>query len=719
MTPTPYDAAVVGAGPGGSMAAYCLARDGHRVLLIDRAMFPRDKSCGDGLIRQSVELLHDAGLADVLAQARPADGVVLHVRTACGPLDGGQADRGRGGAIVRRHALDAALLERAGAAGAEIRQGMQVTHLRRIPGAAIEITAGRGDRTASWKARYVVGADGAQSIVARKAGLFRPAAAATGVARRGYFRIGRPISPAFHVYVPLPLERDHRRFAGYGWAFPIDEHTVNIGVGLFPTGGRHRFPSLPRMFDAFVAQLQADRALGDLTPLAPAVGGALPTGSIATRCHDDRVLLVGDAAGLVDPLTGEGIHAALWSGRIAADVVGAALTGADNSGIARYGERLERAFGERIRAGERFLRSYAFASRVIEESVTRDDRIFRAIRQAAFGIVDPVPAPDFLDLPDCVAGPLARDGIAAVCTRYEGSLKRVNGLFPKVAGNIVDRDLVGLRLAILFAWYSAAGGRGDNPEVVDVATAVELCALAFDVHASIVETAGDAAPPGATNTFALMTGDGLLAESYGILATLDDAVRRLVSDVSVTYCNHWLEQLRLRDDRALDCGRHVALSLATTGALFGLSARLGVMMAGGTPEAERRAAAVGEELGVVAGLMSDIRDALREPDANGSHPYRSDTSSRMTPYPVVWAAERDPSFVDLGRMPAQDLPSVLRHLCDGGAVEATRTLAMDRLAAVRARLLPDAGAAPLIPIADYMARELRPGRARTTTGVPA
>ncbi|MEV4417915.1 geranylgeranyl reductase family protein [Catellatospora sp. NPDC049609] len=315
-----YDVAIVGAGPAGSAAALAAARLGARVLLLDRADFPRDKACGDGIAPQALRVaaaLGAAGLADGFA---PVGSLSL-----TGP--GGARVTGalpEPAYVIPREVFDARLVAAAVTAGAELRR--HTVRRLAVRGDGVDL----GDGLA---ARVVVGADGANSTVRRLLGVPRNPPGALAVAIR--------------AYAPLPAAPDGAGgqrivMAGgnspaYAWSFPIGDGRRNVGYGEPASGAElSRAHLLERMHDL----------LGDVD--AAALSGArahhLPLSNRRPRPGHGRILLVGDALSLINPFTGEGIFYALVSGMLAGRAAvspggsraGAAYAGALRARLGRH-----------------------------------------------------------------------------------------------------------------------------------------------------------------------------------------------------------------------------------------------------------------------------------------------------------------------------------------------------------------------------------------------
>jgi geranylgeranyl reductase family protein len=288
------DVLVVGAGPAGSSTATHLARGGARVLLADRARFPRDKPCGGGLTGRALKRIP---VDPTPVVERDVDRFELRLRY------GSRFARSHDEPLIRmtqRRRLDAFLAEHAAAAGAEFRDGAQVEVLE--IGDAV-VRARVGDE--SVEADVLVGADGANGVVARTAGLGTEIV--RGVALEGNVALDA-------------LDADLERTAvielavlpgGYGWVFPKGDH-ANLGVGGWGGEG-------PRL-RAHLGRLAGAHGLG-LDALTDLRGHRLPMRRLGTPAGSGRVLLVGDAAGLVDPLSGDGMYEAFVSARLAADAI--------------------------------------------------------------------------------------------------------------------------------------------------------------------------------------------------------------------------------------------------------------------------------------------------------------------------------------------------------------------------------------------------------------
>ncbi len=307
-----FDAIVVGAGPAGSTAALVLARGGARVALVDKATFPRDKACGDLVGPRALALLSELGLTPSPPGRDVGEMVILGPtgRRVVLPARAGLSYPGHGIAITRRR-FDAWLHDEAVAAGAQ----PVIGHVTDLAGPS-SVVLDDGTRL---DADVVVGADGARSALARRAGLVDPGAVLWGFAYRGYAaqQVERPV-------IVLWDETRHRGFPGYGWIFPGENGTANIGLGLglgLGPSNHQRAPTRPvQQFTAFCSHLR-DHGLLTAPVEERRLGGWLKMGMVGTVAAHGHLMLVGDAAGMVNPLQGEGIAPAMTSGAAAARAI--------------------------------------------------------------------------------------------------------------------------------------------------------------------------------------------------------------------------------------------------------------------------------------------------------------------------------------------------------------------------------------------------------------
>ena len=335
------DVAVIGAGPAGAAAAIRAARGGARVTVFEKGPPGRDKVCGDGLTPRAVAALDELGIS--LDGAHRTDGLRMIAGGTRRELPWPGSGRfGAHGAVWPRRALDRHLVEAASAAGAEIVWDTEVLPVVSDDGIAVGVEAGGNRR---WLADLVVLATGAPGAAARMLGAHRVVEEPFGLAIRTY--APSPRHADRHLEACLTLRgTDGGWVPGYGWMFPAGDGTVNIGVGSMSTMKGFRRLNLNQLLASYRGLVEEEWGLGDYLERPRA--WRLPMST--ERRHGPGWAAVGDAAGLINPMNGEGIDYGLESGVLLADLFLA------DPAVAT--EEYDRIIGERfdgfLRTGRRF-----------------------------------------------------------------------------------------------------------------------------------------------------------------------------------------------------------------------------------------------------------------------------------------------------------------------------------------------------------------------------
>jgi geranylgeranyl reductase family protein len=352
---------VVGAGPAGSTTAFQLARAGARVVLIERAKFPRDKPCGGGVTARAY--------AEAPVDLAPVvENVVSKVRFSfrLGPFFDYEYPRPLV-YMTQRLRLDAYLAAQAAAAGADLREGVQIRGVEIDEGDRSAVLRGT---TGDLQASVLIGADGANGVVSRALGLtpFSAPPVALEVSAR-YANGGRPAEWEGRLALELGSMA-----GGYGWSFPKVDH-FNVGCGGWHSQGRQLREHVGRLVHHY-----------DLDGLAVVDyrGHHLPTREGASPIGRGRAVLVGDAAGLVDPMSGEGIYAAFVSGRLAAEAALRVLESGEPD-LWRYEAAVERELMGDIRAASLLRDAYHLRPRPCYEALRRSDLFRRWLCQLMTG----------------------------------------------------------------------------------------------------------------------------------------------------------------------------------------------------------------------------------------------------------------------------------------------------------------------------------------------
>lgn len=353
-----YEVIVVGAGPGGATAARELAGQGARVLLLEASRLPRYKPCAGGITAKAAALLDD-DFREVV------QGIMRHAVFSHGFRHEVRASRCEPYAYtVMRDRFDMYLVRKAVEAGAVLHEGERVERAETGP-SGVEVVTDRG----KYCGDYVVGADGARSRVARSLGLC------------GSLVRGMAVEAVLNV-----LPREEARFketayidygcikSGYGWIFPKNGR-LSVGIGTFAAGRL----SLRGLFN---------RYLGHYFPSLPPnsfrlAGHELPLGGWRQQLVRERALLVGDAAGLADPFTGEGIYYALRSGILAARAIAGSLSGKGEPGL--YQRLVEEEIYPELKAAARIASIFYLWPRFFHRLVVARGRVMDAFLEVVAG----------------------------------------------------------------------------------------------------------------------------------------------------------------------------------------------------------------------------------------------------------------------------------------------------------------------------------------------
>jgi geranylgeranyl reductase family protein len=340
------DVAVIGAGPSGCAAASILAQNGLKVTLIDKARFPRDKVCGDGVTPRALACLQELGLGPWL-QA----GSFVELKSMAISFPSGRHVRVEQspelptlGAVIPRRKLDQALLEHALGKGVTFLDETRAFDAA-VDRQSIRVECANHARRFSLQAKVILAGDGSTAAFSRRIGLVR----------------GRPNVIAVRAYVrgdQLDVDAYHVRFLPdllpwYTWIFPAAPGLFNVGVGAQVRELRKTGIRLKSLLGDLVASRHARQVIGTCREIGPI--GAHPLrmpGIRAEQLAADRALTIGDAASMIHPLSGEGIGPALESGMIAAEQVCLAFQEGDFSGkcLSSYAVEIQRRFGTDYRA---------------------------------------------------------------------------------------------------------------------------------------------------------------------------------------------------------------------------------------------------------------------------------------------------------------------------------------------------------------------------------
>src|SRR6266536_640037 len=311
-----YDVVIVGAGPSGSTTAYYLAKEGFNVLLVDKFNFPRDKTCGDGLTPRALQILDEMGILDKVNQAgHRLDKLELispkgHRAIALFPKKENMCDYVL---AVPRLILDNIILERALASGANFQTPVRVTGIEQEKNTVLVIGEQRA-KAITFRARMVIYATGANTKLLLNTGLLKKMPQMVLAARAYYDGVTSSIDTVQCRIDTVPLP-------GYGWVFPLSDTSANGGIGLFHGGLASRWmpKTAHNAFDNFIQSPPLQKLLAGARQASPIKGFPIRVDFARSPSFGERTMIVGEAAGLVNPITGEGIDYGLESGKMAAE----------------------------------------------------------------------------------------------------------------------------------------------------------------------------------------------------------------------------------------------------------------------------------------------------------------------------------------------------------------------------------------------------------------
>jgi geranylgeranyl reductase family protein len=508
-----------------------LAGHGHRVVCIDKRAFPRNKACGDGLTPRALAALERMGMGRLWQQCRQIDGIRLVNRRfeIDAEIPFRDSDAPAFGGVLTRLELDHQLVLAAERAGARIITETAACDLVAAPGGGVVVRLERAGGSAEISARFAILAEGANGRLATRLRRARKSDAPTTFALRQYFTVGRDSGRHFEIHAPLLC--DGIPLAGYCWLFPVDVGLVNVGVG-FSKMSRDR-PSLRRAYAESLASLSEHGRL-DGEPAGPVMGAPIPTNFDPARSAGPGWLVVGDAAGLANPFTGEGIAQALESAEIAAAFVHSALqTG--SAVAAEYSAALARHFHRQLRLSGAtteilgLVRAYSWTELGVRASAMRQLRTAGLIRDIVLDRRTDVGAYGWARLVANIAAPTLWSALDRVAERMLGELAHISPLFAQTAAEL--RLGVGATArygSLLILSVGAAYGDLAEPTLC-LAEVAELATLQAFFHDDVPPHSYGAAS--AVASLNILGGDAVIARMFNVMSGLTRSVAEPLSIV--------------------------------------------------------------------------------------------------------------------------------------------------------------------------------------------
>ncbi|MFJ9026322.1 geranylgeranyl reductase family protein [Streptomyces sp. NPDC102259] len=728
----PYDAIVVGAGPAGSTAAYHLAIKRRRVLLVEACRFPRDKSCGDLLTGRAVRTLAEMGVLALLPNANDRiRGVRVHMRGhGSRDLDYSvHVGRDRCGLVLPRYVLDEAVCQRAVAAGATLWDEATVTTPVIEHGRVVGVQLRHAGQLFEVRAPVVVAADGARSGLAQAVGLCAPDSPGSGVAIRGYMAEVDDLSDIQEIFLPLTDVTERNLLPSYGWIHPMGTSKANIGVALFePSQEGH----LHELLDRFVARLREERGgLASSRLVGDWKSAPLRFDFSPHRCVGTGIMLVGDAAGLVSPFTGEGISYALESGKTAAEVIDRGLKiSRRNIDLLDYSMLLKDSYSGYFETGQRSTHRYKLAWRVLEGTFGSERPPFVLFRRAVLlpegagelktsrlvDDVDPILAP----------GVDVRSALLGVGEVMTTAVRDEWPFLGRLALSSWGDPGVPFRPALLLLLASSLEGP-DIRCLIDVAAAVELGCLAALVqlgvenNPTVHEAAQSDQEPSPHsnwgNKFSILVGDLLLAKALQLAAHGGPTVLELMSSAITSACTGQLRGTEHAFDLELDEDEHLQIIGMKTATLFELPCRLGGQLSGVDPSHVQALGRYGRNLGIAFQLTDDMLDLMGDATELGK-PTGTDLREGVFSHSVLVAVRQNPKGTLarlLGRasLTAEEAAQAVALVRESGALEVTGTVARgyaDRAAKALASLPEGPARTSLLALTSYAVTRKVPER---------
>ena len=366
-----YDVIVVGAGPAGSTAAKCLAEKGRKVALIDKKKFPRDKPCGGGLPTRVLKRFpYTVDLIDSISYGSITYSSSLKYKFKI------MRDKPLIATVLRKN-FDNGLVKIALAKGVDFLENKTVKDIKIENGKAAAIL----DDGTKLESNILIGADGVRSIIAEKANLAKKTEDICLCILEEQQMTEKQLDKLFtdkrlvHIFIKT------RGLSGYGWVFPKKNY-LNIGIGEFETvhNGTKPKTNLKDVFENYIEILKEKKILPKNFTIKNLQGGALPIFPLQ-KTYSDRLLLCGDAAGFINPITGEGIYYAMVSGEIAANISAKALENGDASEkvLSEYQKIWQNDFGKDLKILGKFNKHWKQDTEKIVRRLTKDKTLAKLI----------------------------------------------------------------------------------------------------------------------------------------------------------------------------------------------------------------------------------------------------------------------------------------------------------------------------------------------------
>lgn len=367
---TQYDVVVIGGGPAGSACAYWLSHYGLKVALVEKKVFPREKTCGDGLTPRAVFQLEKMGLKEQLEQFHRYEGLrsiafgrTLELKWPDHPILPSY------GYVARRRDIDQLVASNAKEAGADLYLGYEALEPKFDEDGSINTVYVKGKDGGQYglNCRYVAVCEGSTPRFGRHVGLVRDKSYPMGMAIRGYFKSPMDKDPWIESHLDM-VDKNGDFMPGYGWIFPVGDGTINVGVGLLSTFKGYKKINTTQLMESFCEIAPSYWEISPENSCGAPTGGKLPTGGSTGPKVGRNWVVAGDSAGLINPFNGEGIAYGYETGAMAANAVLEAIKNDDNTYLYSYTEELTKEFGQYYKVARLFVKAIG-NPRVMRECV--------------------------------------------------------------------------------------------------------------------------------------------------------------------------------------------------------------------------------------------------------------------------------------------------------------------------------------------------------------
>ncbi|HLG41374.1 MAG TPA: geranylgeranyl reductase family protein [Chitinophagaceae bacterium] len=547
-----FDVIIVGAGPAGSTSALRIAKNGYKVLLLDKSDFPRDKSCGDGLTRTSTKLLSDLGIFGSFSNFKKIKGVSIFVENeGCRQFDyPGYLQEPGYGLVVPRLQLDNILCQKAIENGAVFMNKKVFDKLlyQEENKKVIGVRLANGEE---YFAEMVIGADGAASKIAYQSSLATTPKNKLGFGLRGYYSKIERLSDKLEIYLPILDSSNKRILPSYGWVFPVDDNVANIGVGLIEKTDTDNIHSVMEMF---VNKLKkTDDRFQNIELQGKHFGAPMRFDFKPENTFSAGLLLVGDAAGMISPFTGEGIGYAIETGIIASNLyLELKMNKNENfSDLSKYGKILASKYQGYFETGTNSVNRYHLVWKVLKGTFQNDKPLFSAIRQATVfpeGIGESFFDYYTEDVSYLIKGHKAefRTDMLAISENLINITREDWPFLSRLFSATQITPGIPFRPS-LFLLLSGYTSQPDRDTLIKLGTAIELGFAASLCHNSVMEERSDNL--GSTlnwgNMISILVGDFLLSKSFETISVIDAKFTKIISE-AIAHSNQGLVLLKRR-----------------------------------------------------------------------------------------------------------------------------------------------------------------------------